>query len=69
MKQIRAHIAVSLDGFIATQDNELDWMPENVRTLLNKEYQAAPVLLMGRIPTTIFLNIGEGGHTKANSLL
>lgn len=47
MKQIRAHIAVSLDGFIATQDNELDWMPENVRTLLNKEYQAAPVLLMG----------------------
>lgn len=47
MKQIKANVAVSLDGFIATLDNELDWMPENVNTLLSKEYQVAPILLMG----------------------
>lgn len=47
MKQIKANVAVSLDGFIATLDNELDWMPENVNTLLSKEYQSAPILLMG----------------------
>ena len=47
MKQIKANIAVSLDGFIATQDNELDWMPQNVRALLNKEYETAHTLLLG----------------------
>ena len=47
MKQIKAIIAVSLDGFIATQDNELDWIPQNVRVLLSKEYEAAHNLLMG----------------------
>lgn len=47
MKQIKANIAVSLDGFIATPDNELDWMPQNVRTLLNKEYETTNYLLLG----------------------
>lgn len=47
MKQIKANIAVSLDGFIATRDNELDWIPQNVRALLSKEYETAPNLLMG----------------------
>ena len=26
MKQVKAHIAVSLDGHTATLDNELDWL-------------------------------------------
>lgn len=47
MKQIKANIAVSLDGFIATRDNELDWIPQNVRALLSKEYEAAHNLIMG----------------------
>lgn len=47
MKQIKANIAVSLDGFIATRDNELDWIPKNVRALLSKEYEAAHNLIMG----------------------
>lgn len=34
MKQIKAHIAVSLDGFIATSDNELDWITSNVKSLM-----------------------------------
>ena len=36
MKQIKANIAVSLDGFIATPDNELDWMPQNVKRNLTE---------------------------------
>ena len=47
MKQIKAHIAVSLDGFIATSDNELDWITSNVKSLIGKEYEAATCLLMG----------------------
>lgn len=47
MKQVKAHIAVSLDGFIATPDNELDWITSNVKSLIGKEYEAATCLLMG----------------------
>ena len=47
MKQIKAHIAVSLDGFIATSDNELDWITSNVKSLIGKEYETATCLLMG----------------------
>ena len=47
MKQIKAHIAVSLDGFIATSDNELDWITLNVKSLIGKEYETATCLLMG----------------------
>lgn len=47
MKQIKAHIAVSLDGFIATSDNELEWLPYEVKSILNKQYDIADTLLMG----------------------
>ena len=47
MKPIKANIDVSLDGFIATPDNELDWMPQNVKALLNKEYEVANYLPLG----------------------
>ena len=33
MEQIKAHIAVSLDGHTATPDYELDWMPREVKEL------------------------------------
>lgn len=47
MKQIKAHIAMSLDGHTAASDGELDWITPNVKSLINKEYQAASCLLMG----------------------
>ena len=31
MKQIKAHIAVSLDGHTATLDKELDWLPREIK--------------------------------------
>lgn len=47
MKQIKAHIAVSLDGFIATPDYELDWIPQSVKSQIGKEIAAADTLLIG----------------------
>ena len=69
MKQIKAHIAVSLDGHTATLDKELDWLPNEVKAIIGKYYLDADCLLMGRTPTTISLNTGAGGRTKANGLL
>ena len=36
MKQVKAHIAVSLDGHTATLDNELDWLPGEVKAIVGK---------------------------------
>ena len=47
MEQIKAHIAVSLDGHTATPDYELDWMPREVKELAAREHAAASCLLMG----------------------
>ena len=47
MKQVKAHIAVSLDGHIATLDNELDWLPGEIKTIVGKHCQEADCLLMG----------------------
>ena len=41
MKQLKAHIAVSLDGHTATLDQELDWMPSEVKELAARGHAAA----------------------------
>ena len=69
MEQIKAHIAVSLDGHTATPDYELDWMPREVKELAAREHAAASCLLMGANTYTTSLNTGAGGRTKANGLL
>ena len=47
MKQVKAHIAVSLDGHTATLDNELDWLPGEIKAIVGKHCQEADCLLMG----------------------
>ena len=47
MEQIKAHIAVSLDGHTATPDYELDWLPDKVKAIIGKYYLDADCLLMG----------------------
>ena len=47
MKQIKAHIAVSLDGHTATPDYELDWLPREIKNIVGKQYLEADCLLMG----------------------
>ena len=46
MKQIKAHIAVSLDGHTATPDYELDWLPREIKNIVSKQYLEADCLLM-----------------------
>ena len=50
MKQIKAHIAVSLDGFIATSDNELEWLPNEIKSILNEQYAIAASMRGTGIP-------------------
>ena len=69
MKHLKTCIAVSLDGFIATKDNELDWMPENVKKEISEAYEQPGVLLAGVNTYTYIFNIGADGRTKAKKLL
>ena len=47
MKHLKTCIAISLDGFIARKDNDLDWMPENVGKEISTTYEQSSVLLAG----------------------
>lgn len=69
MEQIKAHIAVSLDGHTATPDYELDWMPREVKELTAREHAAASCLLMGaNTYNYIFEHWGGWPHKSKRSL-
>ena len=70
MKQIKAHIAVSLDGHTATLDKELDWLPDEVKTIIGKHYIAADNLLMGaNTYNYIFEHWGGWPHKSKRSFV
>lgn len=69
MEQIKAHIAVSLDGHTATPDYELDWMPRDVKELAAREHATASCLLMGANTYNYIFEHWGGCRTKASGLL
>lgn len=44
---LKAQIAVSLDGFIARKDGEIDWITKEVKESINKVYSSAETLISG----------------------
>ena len=70
MKQVKAHIAVSLDGHTATLDNELDWLPGEVKAIVGKHCLEADCLLMGaNTYTYIFEHWGGWPYKKQRSFV
>ena len=70
MKQIKAHIAVSLDGHTATLDKELDWLPNEVKSIIGKYYLDADCLLMGaNTYNYIFEHWGGWPHKSKRSFV
>ena len=55
MGQIKSFIALSLDGFIASVDGELDWIPQSVRAIPKSLFEIAYYSVL--IHTIIFLSI------------
>lgn len=70
MGQIKAHIAVSLDGYTATPDYELDWMPGGVKELAAREHAVVNCLLMGaNTYNYIFEHRGGWPHKSKRSFV
>ena len=47
MGVLKAQVAVSLDGFIARKDGEIDWITKEVKESINKVYSSAEMLISG----------------------
>lgn len=70
MKQIRAHIAVSLDGHTATLDKELDWLSAEVKAIVGKHCLESDCLLMGaNTYNYIFEHWGGWPHKSKRSFV
>lgn len=69
MKYLKTCIAVSLDGFIARKDGDLDWMPDNIRRAILATYETPGIFLMGVNTYNMILDIGADGRTKVKRLL
>lgn len=44
---LKAQMAVSLDGFIASQDGEIDWITKDVKESISKSFSTAEILISG----------------------
>ena len=70
MKQIKAYIAVSLDGHTATLDKELDWLPGEVKAIVGKHCLESDCLLMGaNTYNYIFEHWGGWPHKSKRSFV
>ena len=70
MKHLKTCIAVSLDCFISTKDNELDWIPENVKKEISVAYEQPDVLLGGVTTYTyIFEHWGGWPYKSKNTFV
>ncbi|SUB89569.1 Pyrimidine deaminase [Porphyromonas macacae] len=44
---LKAQVAISLDGFIARKDGEIDWITKEVKESISKVYSSAETLISG----------------------
>jgi dihydrofolate reductase len=47
MKQLKANMVLSIDGFIAYKDGDINWIPKVVSNAIQNEINQADTLLMG----------------------
>jgi len=47
MSKIKAHVAISLDGYIAHTDGETNWIPRELAKEISEIHQASEILLVG----------------------
>ena len=66
---LKAQVAVSLDGFIARKDGEIDWITKEVKESISKVYSSAETLISGTNTYNFIFERWVVGHTKVKRLL
>ena len=59
MRKIILYIASSLDGFIARENGDIDWLPENTSSGYDEFYKTIDTVVMGKKTYEQVLTFGE----------
>ena len=59
MTKILVYIASSLDGFIARESGDIDWLPESSESSYDAFYKSIDTVIMGKTTYDQVLTFGE----------
>jgi len=66
MSKIKAHVAISLDGYIAHTDGEINWIPRELAKEISEIHQSSETLLAGsNTYNAIFEQCGSWPHKNS----
>ncbi len=67
MKKIILYIASSLDGYIARENGDVDWLPENTASGYDEFYKTIDTVVMGKNTYKQVLTFGEYPYKDKSS--
>jgi len=67
MKKIIVYIASSLDGYIARENGDIDWLPENTASGYDEFYKTIDTVVMGKNTYKQVLTFGEYPYKDKSS--
>ncbi len=69
MRKIKLFIASSLDGYIASEDGGIDWLPKNTDSGYDEFYKTIDTVLMGKKTYQQVLTFGAYPYEGKNSYI
>ncbi|MHA7647548.1 dihydrofolate reductase family protein [Nitrosopumilus sp. S4] len=69
MPKITVYIATSLDGFVAKEDGNIDWLPESSESSYDAFYKSIDTVIMGKTTYDQVLTFGEYPYKDKKSFV
>ena len=69
MTKLLVYIASSLDGFIARENGDVDWLPENPESSYDEFYKSIDTVIMGKTTYDQVLEFGEYPYKDKKSFV
>ncbi|MFB5605187.1 MAG: dihydrofolate reductase family protein [Nitrosarchaeum sp.] len=69
MTKILVYIATSLDGFIARESGDIDWLPESSESSYDSFYKSIDTVIMGKTTYDQVLTFGEYPYKDKKSIV
>ena len=69
MPKIIVYIATSLDGYIAREDGNIDWLPESAESGYDTFYKSVDTVIMGKTTYDQVLTFGEYPYKDKKSFV
>ena len=69
MSKIILYIATSLDGYIAIEDESIDWLPESAKSGYDAFYKSIDTVIMGKTTYDQVLTFGEYPYKDKKSFV